>query len=170
MKLRTRLAQRGRSPKSRPGTVNLPVGASVTFTVTATISAAATGTLSNTATITPPGGVTDPNPGNNSATDTDTLVAGIIATTTAVTSSSNPSQPGDVVTFTATVTKSSGSGTPTGTVTFKDGATVIGTVALAGGVATLATSSLATGNHAITAVYGGDATFAGSCTAVLRAR
>jgi hypothetical protein len=51
-------------------------------------------------------------------------------------------------------------------VTFKDGATVIGTVALAGGVATLATSSLATGNHAITAVYGGDATFAGSTGAL----
>src|SRR5262249_54072726 len=54
-------------------TVNLPAGASVTYTLTATLSASATGTLSNTATIAPPAGVTDPNPGNNSATDTDTI-------------------------------------------------------------------------------------------------
>jgi uncharacterized repeat protein (TIGR01451 family) len=45
----------------------------VTFTVTATINPAATGTLSNTATVAVPVGVTDPVPGNNSATDTDTL-------------------------------------------------------------------------------------------------
>jgi uncharacterized repeat protein (TIGR01451 family) len=55
--------------------VNLPVGASVTYTASATISAAATGTLSNTATVTAPGGVTDPTPANNAATDTDTLGA-----------------------------------------------------------------------------------------------
>jgi uncharacterized repeat protein (TIGR01451 family) len=53
--------------------VNLPVGASVTYTVTATVSPAANGTLSNTATVSAPGGVTDPTPGNNSATDTDTV-------------------------------------------------------------------------------------------------
>jgi uncharacterized repeat protein (TIGR01451 family) len=53
--------------------VNLPVGASVTYTVNALVNAAATGTLSNTATVTPPTGVIDPTPGNNSATDTDTL-------------------------------------------------------------------------------------------------
>ena len=54
-------------------TVNLPAGGSVTYTATATISASATGTLSNTATVSVPAGVTDPTPGNNSATDTDTL-------------------------------------------------------------------------------------------------
>jgi uncharacterized repeat protein (TIGR01451 family) len=56
-------------------TVNLPSGGSVTYTVSATISGAATGTVSNTATVTAPGGVTDPNPGNNSATDIDTVGA-----------------------------------------------------------------------------------------------
>ncbi|WP_010466816.1 IPTL-CTERM sorting domain-containing protein [Acidovorax radicis] len=55
--------------------VNLPAGGSVTYTVTATVSASATGTLVNTATVTASGGVTDPNPGNNSATDTDTIAA-----------------------------------------------------------------------------------------------
>jgi len=53
--------------------VNLPLGGTATFTVTGTISASATGTLSNTATVTVPAGVTDPTPGNNSATDSDTL-------------------------------------------------------------------------------------------------
>ena len=57
--------------------VNLPAGASVTYTLTATVSPSATGTLSNTATVTPPAGVTDTNPANNSATDTDTLATAI---------------------------------------------------------------------------------------------
>ena len=56
-------------------TVNLPVGGTVTYTLTGTVSPSATGSLSNTATVTAPAGVTDPNPANNSATDTDTLVA-----------------------------------------------------------------------------------------------
>ena len=54
-------------------TVSLPAGASVTYTVTANIAAFANGTLSNTATITSVS--TDPNPANNSATDTDTLAS-----------------------------------------------------------------------------------------------
>ena len=69
----------GTCPASGSGninaSVNLPAGASVTFTLSGTVSAAATGTLVNTATVTAPAGVTDPNPGNNSATDTDTLDA-----------------------------------------------------------------------------------------------
>ena len=54
-------------------TVNLPSGGSVTFTVTATVSPNSTGSLSNTAIVTAPVGVVDPNPINNSGTDTDTL-------------------------------------------------------------------------------------------------
>jgi len=54
-------------------TVDLPVGATVTFNYTVLISPSATGTLTNRATVTPPTGTTDPNPANNSATDTDTL-------------------------------------------------------------------------------------------------
>jgi hypothetical protein len=69
------------------------------------------------------------------------------ATSTSLTSSQNPSQFGQLVTFTATV---SGSGPPTGTVSFKDGGTVIGTGTLNGGVATFATSSLSVGSHSIT--------------------
>ena len=54
-------------------TVNLPAGGSVTYTASCTISASAAGSLSNTATVSAPAAVTDPNPANNSATDTDTI-------------------------------------------------------------------------------------------------
>ena len=53
-------------------TVNMPNGSAITYTVTANISSAATGDLVNTATVAVPAGVTDPTPGNNSQTDTDT--------------------------------------------------------------------------------------------------
>src|SRR4051812_42802488 len=56
-------------------TVNLTAGGSVTYTASATISGAASGALSNTATVTAPAGVNDPNPGNDSATDIDTVGA-----------------------------------------------------------------------------------------------
>jgi len=53
--------------------INMPVGSTITYTVTGTVSASATGTLVNTATVSPPTSVTDPTPANNTATDTDTL-------------------------------------------------------------------------------------------------
>jgi hypothetical protein len=56
--------------------VNLPAGGSVTYTATCGISAAASGSLSNTATVAAPAGVTDSNPANNSATDSDTVQPG----------------------------------------------------------------------------------------------
>lgn len=79
------------------------------------------------------------------------------ATTTAVTSSVNPSVFGQPVTFTATVS-TAGLGTPSGNVQFFDGATPIGApVALnASGQAQVTTSSLSVGNHTITANYAGD--------------
>ncbi len=55
-------------------TVNLPVLGSVTYTISCPILPGATGTLVNTASVAPPVGVNDPELGNNSATDTDTLV------------------------------------------------------------------------------------------------
>jgi len=54
--------------------VNLPAAGSVTYTAACTVSAAATGTIANTATVAAAGGVSDPTPGNNSATDTDMVV------------------------------------------------------------------------------------------------
>jgi uncharacterized repeat protein (TIGR01451 family) len=55
-------------------TVNMPAGSTITYTATGLISQTATGTLSNTATVTVPPGVTDPDTGNNSSTDTTTLL------------------------------------------------------------------------------------------------
>lgn len=52
--------------------VDLPSGSSVTFTVNGTVPTGTTGTLDNTATVSPPTGVTDPTPGNNSDTDSNT--------------------------------------------------------------------------------------------------
>jgi large repetitive protein len=72
-------------------------------------------------------------------------------------SSANPVLVQNSVTLTANLT--SGTGAPTGTVTFLDGTTPIGSGVLTGGVATLATSSLAVRTHSITAVYGGDQNF-----------
>jgi hypothetical protein len=65
---------------------------------------------------------------------------------------------GREVTFTASVT---GTGA-TGMVTFKDGETILGSATLSNGTATYATSTLSAGTHSITAVYGGDANFAGN--------
>jgi len=53
------------------------------------------------------------------------------------------------------------------TITFHDGANVIGTVPTSGGNATFSTASLAAGSHSITASYPGDATYAGSTSAIL---
>ena len=53
--------------------MNLPVGATVTYTVSGTADATATGTITNTASVTAPAGVTDPVSGNNTATDSDPL-------------------------------------------------------------------------------------------------
>ena len=52
--------------------INAGSGNFVTITVSGTVSAAATGDLANTATVTAGSGQTDPTPGNNFATDTDT--------------------------------------------------------------------------------------------------
>lgn len=54
--------------------VNLPAGTSVTYTVNATVIASPSGPLVNTATVNVPVGISDPTPGNNSATDTDQLI------------------------------------------------------------------------------------------------
>jgi Big-like domain-containing protein len=80
-------------------------------------------------------------------------------TTLNLVSNLNPSEFKQPVIFTATIVAV---GSPTGTVTFNDGATVLGTATVVNKVASLTTSSLAIGTHSITATYSGDATFAGS--------
>jgi hypothetical protein len=86
-------------------------------------------------------------------------------TATTLTSSLNPSEVTQPVTFTASVlTVAPGSGTPDGTVTFMDttSGTTLGTISLSGGTASLGVSNLAFGSHAITASYSGSSSFASS--------
>ncbi|MFC4536076.1 Ig-like domain-containing protein [Sphaerisporangium dianthi] len=91
-----------------------------------------------------------------------------IATTTTLTSSRTTSRRGDAVTFTATVTATGTSILPTGKVVFKNGTVELGTVdLLTGGQATLTTTTLAEGTHAITAQYLGNTSFDPSGIATL---
>jgi uncharacterized repeat protein (TIGR01451 family) len=91
------------------------------------------------------------------------------ATATALTSGTAATAAGQPVTFTATVAASDGTpGAPTGTVTFWDGRQTLDTVPLdASGHASLTTALLPAGRSTVTAVYGGDTTFAGSTSAAL---
>ena len=118
------------------------------------ISPTGNGTLN--VTVTTPSGTSAASPG-------DQFSYGVAGTTTALSSSQNPSSTGQAVRFTATVTGIA----PTGTVTFFDGGTQIGTATLAGGTASITTSSLATGSHSITARYSGDGNNAASTSAAL---
>jgi uncharacterized repeat protein (TIGR01451 family) len=143
--------------------VNLPLGATATYTLTGTISALAMGSLSNTATVTAPGAIADPNPANNSATDTDTLVTGTSSVNVTI-SPANTVIFRQFVTYTATVTPM----IATGMVTFMDGGTPVGSGVLdASGQATLNTDQLTIGRHVITAVYSGDATYGGSSSTAM---
>jgi uncharacterized repeat protein (TIGR01451 family) len=54
-------------------TVAMPSGSKITYRAKGKVNPSATGTISDTATATPPAGVGDPNPGNNTATDTDSV-------------------------------------------------------------------------------------------------
>ena len=81
-------------------------------------------------------------------------VTGQPATTTTLTSNTNPQCENLDVTFTATVTSGA-----TGSVEFLDGVTVIGTSTLSGGTAALTINSLSAGTHSITAHYLGDGTY-----------
>jgi len=86
------------------------------------------------------------------------------ATTTSLTASASTIRSANFITFTATVSPVPPAvGTPTGTVSFFDGTTLIATVPMSSGQATLITRRLQTvGSHSITAVYNGSAGFLGS--------
>ena len=74
---------------------------------------------------------------------------------TALSVAPNPVTQGNSTTLTATVTGTAP--TPTGSVTFFDGMTSLGTVALnASGVATFTSANFSLGTHSLTANYGGD--------------
>ena len=87
----------------------------------------------------------------------------LASSTTTLSSSLNPSQYNQNVTFTATVTPI----TATGTVTFKFDGTTLVTTTLSGGAATYVTSTLSVGQHSVVATYNGDSNLFGSISATL---
>lgn len=91
------------------GSLNLPVGATVTYTVTGTLDPHALGTLTNIATVFPPSGTLDPNTGNNAAVDEDPIVPESdlsLTKTYTYTDADNSGTltPGDQIVFTLTLT------------------------------------------------------------------
>jgi hypothetical protein len=98
-----------------------------------------------------------------SDSDPVTQVVNKAQTKVSVESSAPTSVFGQPVTLTASVSAvAPGAGNPSGTITFKDGATVLGTVLVdstTGEQASVTTSALTVGQHAIVATYSGDDSF-----------
>jgi hypothetical protein len=83
------------------------------------------------------------------------------STATAVATSGSPATVGANVTFTATVV--SGAGVVSGTVSFSDGATLLGTGTLnSSGIATFSTTALTVGSHTINAAFQANTNFTAS--------
>lgn len=99
------------------------------------------------------------NPQTSAGPATANITVGAVPTTTKLTSAPNPSNAGEAVQFTAMVNSSAGPPPNGETVTFMQGSMTLGNGKLASGKATLKTSKLAKGTHAITAVYAGDSNF-----------
>ncbi len=99
---------------------------------------------------------------NNAAANGSTsLVVNQAGASVSVPSVSGTQTFGQSLTFSVNLSAvSPGSGTPTGTVTFRDGATVLGSGTIASGAAGIPTASLSAGSHTITATYNGDTDFA----------
>lgn len=87
-------------------TVNLPVGGTVTYTVICHISPIASGTLENTASVATAGGVVDPTPANNSASDTNTLAPPNVNLTVTKTDGLTQAAPGQAITYTINIANS----------------------------------------------------------------
>jgi hypothetical protein len=96
-------------------------------------------------------------------TATVTLVVSKDAPTITLTTPTNPATYGALVTFTAQMPSSAG----TGSMTFLDGATVLGTGNIAGGVATYTINTLSAGSHSITASFTGDSNYSSAVSPVV---
>ncbi len=87
-------------------TAGMPAGSTITYTVTASIDPGATGDLVNTVHLTMPSGVTDPDPTDNSATDTDTTAGAQADLSVSKTDGQTQYVPGGTLTYTVVVTNS----------------------------------------------------------------
>ena len=142
----------------RDGATALGTASLISGTASFTISSLAVGTHSLTAAYS--GDINYI--GSTSGAVTQTV--GPALSTIALASAPNPSVLGQPVMLTATL----GQALATGTVTFMDGANALGSpTGTAGGVATLAVSTLTTGAHSLTAVYSGDLNYTGASSPVV---
>ena len=124
-------------------TVDLPVSSTLTYTITAVVSGTATGDIVNTASVTPPGGTTDPTPGNDDSTDTNTNNP---QADLAITKDDGVTTytPGGTLTYTVTVTNNGPSAVTGASVTDTfptEFASVSWTCVVAGGASVTATST-----------------------------
>jgi predicted secreted protein len=105
---------------------------------------------------------------NNAASQSAALSQQVLqAGGVTLTSSANPAIATSSVTFSATIAAPQGVAI-TGTVTFRDGATVLGTGSVgAGGVAIFSSSTLTVGQHPIVVSYSGDANNLAATSSVL---
>jgi uncharacterized repeat protein (TIGR01451 family) len=148
--------------------LNLPSGSSVTYTSVCTLNVLAAGSLSNTATASAGAGVTDPNPANNSATDTDTI--NVLNADIAVTKTDGVTNatPGGSVTYTIVISNAGPSGAPTATLTdnFPAFCTAVSTTSVAAGGATGNTAGPFAGNinQVLNLPSGGSVTYTSQCT------
>jgi penicillin V acylase-like amidase (Ntn superfamily) len=104
----------------------------------------------------------------NLASTSSTLWQGVSVspTLTTLTTSPNPANVNQPVTFTTTVS-SQGAGKPTGTVTVLDGSAVLGSATLNSQGSANLSLSLPAGQHSLTAVYSGDGVNASSISVTL---
>ena len=158
---------------SNPTNGTLTVTGSFTYTPSAASLATTlltTGTHTLSATFTPTDN-TDYVPATKTVTLTvnpaTTSTVYLATTTVWLTAVNNPQNAGEYSTFYAIVEHAT-PGTPSGAVQFRDGATVVATVALSHGFAELSTSSLSVGPHSITATYVGDQNFSGSSASLIQ--
>lgn len=94
----------------------LLAGGTATYTISATVTASS-GTIANTVTATPPAWITDASPANNSATDTDTVIAAADLSITKTTASTFTVGSNASYTLTA---RNNGPQSATGTITVSD--------------------------------------------------
>jgi uncharacterized repeat protein (TIGR01451 family) len=140
--------------------VNLAPGGSATFSATGTINPAATGTLANTAVATGAGGVTDPVPANNSATDTDTLTPQADFSISK-TDGQLVATPGSPLTYTIAVTNNGPSASAAATVADTLPASLVGATWTCSATAGSACPASGVGSFSVgaTLLPGGTATF-----------